>query len=91
MQEALSNIVKHSKARTAVVSLYFDPVGLRITVTDDGIGFEHRAAQGVSPTGGGFGLTSIRERVRLTGGWVRFQSTLGQRTTVEAYIPYHST
>ena len=90
VQEALSNVVKHSKAKTAVVSLYFDQEGLGITVTDDGIGFDHRARQTISPTGGGFGITSMQERARLTGGSVQVQSTPGQGTTVVVCIPYRA-
>ncbi len=91
VQEALNNVINYSQAKTAVVSIYFDLEELRITVADDGVGFEHRATQGISPTGGGFGLTNMRERARLTGGLMQVQSTLGQGTTVEARIPYEST
>ncbi len=88
VQEAVSNVINHSRAKTAVVSLYFGPVCLLITVADDGIGFDQGAVQGISPSGGSFGLASMRERARLTGGSVEVQSAPGQGTTVEIRIPY---
>lgn len=92
VQEALSNVIKHSKAKVVAVHLDFGLEALHITVTDDGIGFEPRTAQGMSPAGGGFGITSMQQRARLTGGSVNVQSTLlGQGTSVEATIPYRST
>ena len=90
IQEALNNVIKHSKAKTASVFLGFDPEELCITVADNGIGFDHPGRQVGSPSGGGFGLTSMQERARLIGGSVQVQSTLGQGTTVNVCIPYRS-
>ena len=88
-QEALSNVIKHSEAQTVSVRIDFGLASLVITVTDDGIGFEAPGAQGVSPTSG-FGISSMHDRARLTGGSVEVQSSLGAGTTVEARIPYRT-
>ncbi len=90
VQEALNNIINHSKAKTALVSLYYYQQELKITVADNGIGFEHLTNRTVSVSGGGFGLTSMRERALLAGGSAVVQSTPGQGTTVEIRIPYDS-
>jgi len=91
IQEALSNVIKHSDAKTVLVRLDFGLESLAITVTDDGIGFETGTTLGISPAGGGFGMSSMRERARLTGGSVEVQSSIGTGVTVEARIPYRST
>ncbi len=90
VQEALSNVINHSEAKTAVVALRFDRESLRITVVDDGIGFEPRAARVISPKEGGFGLNNIQERARMTGGSMQVHTAPCQGTTVEVRIPYHS-
>ena len=89
VQEALNNIINHSKAKTAVVALRFEPESLRITVVDNGIGFEPRAVRVISPMAGGFGLNNMQERARLTGGSMQVHSNPGQGTSVVVYIPYH--
>ena len=62
-QEALQNVVRHSASHSARVRLWMEHFVLRMTVTDDGCGFDaHRAS------GGGLGLVSMRERVRPLGG-----------------------
>lgn len=88
IQEALSNVIKHSKAETAVVHLDFRLESLIVTVTDDGIGFETQRAQDDSPTRSGFGITSMQERARLIGGNVSVESAPGQGAVVNVEIPY---
>jgi two-component system sensor histidine kinase UhpB len=81
-QEALTNAVRHAKARTILVELAATLEGVQLTVTDDGIGFvpadlsEH-----------GLGLRSIDERVRLNKGEVRLDSKPGTGTTVQVRFP----
>jgi two-component system sensor histidine kinase UhpB len=79
-QEALHNIVRHSGARNAHVTVArrFDEIVL--TVTDDGRGFVRGRTNGL-------GLLSIDERVRLLNGTVSLQSAPGRGTTLSATIP----
>ena len=66
VRELLVNAVKHSKVRSARVSLIqVNEAELRIAVSDEGRGFDPRQ---LKPPGeeGGFGLFSIRERIGLT-------------------------
>ncbi|MFC4000092.1 sensor histidine kinase [Prauserella oleivorans] len=62
VQEALTNVVKHARARTVDVRVRYLASTLEIEVTDDGVG---RAS---APRQGGFGLLGMRERVAVHGG-----------------------
>ncbi len=81
-QEALQNIVRHSGSHSARVRLWMEHFVLRLTVTDDGRGFD-----ALRVSGGGLGLVSMRERVRSLGGTIDVRSRPGAGTTVEAAIP----
>lgn len=89
VQEALSNVRQHSQANGVAVRMAYTPTAIHVRVSDDGFGFEPSSAQGVlSPTGGGFGLTSIQERARLAGGHIEVRSAPGMGTQIELEIPY---
>ena len=64
IQEALNNISKHSQARSASMRLTSNQKRLILEIKDDGVGFDWKAG----PHGGGFGLNSMRERAKLSGG-----------------------
>jgi two-component system sensor histidine kinase UhpB len=84
VQEALSNVVRHSGATRAAVRVAREPDRLVVTVEDDGHGFnvpEVRAA------GRGLGLFGMGERAAYLGGRVDVQSTPGTGTRVRAEIP----
>src|SRR5271163_1893893 len=82
-QEALRNIGRHARARTAKVSLALRESGLRLEVSDNGSGFEAN-----SPTPrASLGHAGMRERIRVVGGKLDIQSSLGKGTTVVAWVP----
>jgi nitrate/nitrite-specific signal transduction histidine kinase len=54
-------------------------------VTDDGVGFGAQEISASAP--GHLGLTSMRERAELAGGWCRVQSLPGNGTSVEVWLP----
>ncbi|MCH7979286.1 MAG: sensor histidine kinase, partial [Acidobacteria bacterium] len=90
-QEALANVCRHSRATKAVVQVDFGASEASLVIRDDGLGFDVAAPSGMlSPTGGGFGLTSMRERSRLARGRIQVRSTPGKGTVVEASVPYVS-
>ncbi|MBI1800768.1 MAG: GAF domain-containing protein [Chloroflexi bacterium] len=85
VQEALSNVRKHAHARGAQVTLSSVSGSIRITVHDDGQGFDTaRIEESALPH---FGLQSMRERVESIGGTLRLESAHGQGTTVTIQAP----
>ena len=84
VQEGLNNVVKHSGAREAHVSLRGADHLLVLTITDFGRGFEERREAG---SGNGLGLASMRERLRLINGEFTIRSQSGQGTTITARVP----
>ncbi|MBN2108756.1 MAG: sensor histidine kinase [Deltaproteobacteria bacterium] len=85
LQEALTNIAKHSSAENVTVRLNRVKELLRFSITDDGPGFNLHAVEG-TPTGPdhGFGLISMRERVELSGGELDIDSSQGRGTRITA-------
>jgi len=81
-QEALSNVIKHARARTAIVELKRTAGDVALDITDDGIGF-------VVPDGGatGLGLRSMEERVRLSRGTITVDSRPGHGTSLVVRVP----
>lgn len=89
-QESLNNVVKHAHARHAWVRLAVARDVVRLSVRDDGVGFEPRggaSTPGRSSASGGFGLTGMRERAKLLGGTLRVESAPGAGTRVIATVP----
>jgi signal transduction histidine kinase len=68
VQEALTNVVKHSRAQTVRVTVRETAGQLLIEVRDDGAGFDPEAVSR------GFGLAGMRERARLAGGTLSIDS-----------------
>jgi len=85
IQEALTNVFRHSGARTASVTLIHKHTGLQITVRDDGKGVEEDTAQ-LRPGSIGVGIGGIRERVRELGGELRVMNGY-PGTVVDVLIP----
>ena len=83
LQEALQNAVKHSDAQDFSVEVRGTQDGIRLIVSDSGIGFDWRHAV----NGRGLGLISMRERLRLVNGELSIQSEPGRGTTVLACVP----
>lgn len=81
VQEALTNVVKHSAATRATVEVRERGDALQITVRDDGRGFATD-----SPTAG-FGVMGMRERAALVNGSFSVRSAPGGGTTVTARLP----
>lgn len=81
-RELLMNVVKHSGAKTAVVKLSADDSRVKIEVMDDGMGFNVRQAFHTDVSGGGFGLFSIRERLKHFGGELSIRSKPSQGAKV---------
>jgi len=83
LQEALQNVIKHSGARHADVSLNSQIDTLNLTVKDSGAGFHPHAAM----RGPGLGLTSMKERLKVIGGQLSIHSQPGCGTIIHAVAP----
>jgi signal transduction histidine kinase len=75
--EALSNVVKHARARRAGITIALRDGWVSVRVEDDGVGFPPEG-----PAVDAFGLRGMRERVRALGGTVQ----VGNRSTGAAYV-----
>jgi signal transduction histidine kinase len=82
VQEALTNVRKHSGARKACVSLDQED-GLRITIEDDGKGFN---LDQLDENRDRFGLFTMRERVERVGGRLEIDSATGRGTRVSVIL-----
>jgi signal transduction histidine kinase len=82
VQEALSNVRKHSGATRVSVGLRSTRTFVRLAVTDNGRGFDLRRLDHER-----LGLAGISERVRLLGGAVEIETSPGAGTTVRATLP----
>jgi signal transduction histidine kinase len=71
-QEAMTNVVKHSRATSALVEIDYGPKNIVLRIKDNGRGFEQDRCAG--PTNGHFGLLGISERVKRLGGELAIQS-----------------
>ena len=90
MRELLVNVAKHAKARNVEVSLRRSGENLRITVKDDGIGFDMSKKNSYYSGMSGFGLFSIRERLQHLGGSLEVKSKPGQGTQATLIAPIMS-
>jgi PAS domain S-box-containing protein len=81
-QEALHNLVKHSRAKHASLRLRSDRDALTMEVADDGEGFDPSRSYP-----GHFGLPSMRERAQSRGGELQIESRPGEGTTVRVRVP----
>jgi signal transduction histidine kinase len=88
-QEALVNVAKHAGATQVRLTLEYTPDVVRLSISDDGVGFEELPA-GVAAPGpwGGFGLLGMRERITALGGTLDLSSDGGAQ--VVAVVPRES-
>jgi signal transduction histidine kinase len=80
VQEALTNVGRHARATSVVVTLDRSDDGLRLVVTDNGRGM-------ASPPPGSLGLLGMQERARLCGGDIFVDSAPGRGTSVRVRVP----
>lgn len=82
-QEAINNAVKHARAQRILIDLNFDTTTVRLSIRDDGRGFDVQAAQ----SDGHFGLMGMRERADQIGGKLSINSEEGVGTEVIIEVP----
>jgi signal transduction histidine kinase len=81
-QEAIHNVVKHASASNVRVSIAGDPAEVRMTIEDDGVGFDPTAA---SP--GTLGLAGMRSRAERLGGTLSINSEHGKGARIAVAVP----
>jgi signal transduction histidine kinase len=87
VQEALTNVARHSGADEAEVRLVGSADWIRLQISDSGVGFDPASADGQR----GLGLISMRERLRLVGGSMTLDSGPSRGTRIEAAVPLPAT
>ncbi|MFH1485800.1 MAG: PAS domain S-box protein, partial [Chloroflexota bacterium] len=86
-QEALRNVWKHSQATSTQITVELAEAKTRLTVSDNGKGFDARQTLGDLPRYGKLGLAGMEERARLLGGTLSIESEPGKGTTLSVELP----
>ena len=86
-QEALNNVKRHSQASQVAITLEFSDDRVKLTVSDDGQGFELPERIGDLAERGKLGLLGMHERARLLGGTLTVRSKPGEGTTIIMDVP----
>jgi PAS domain S-box-containing protein len=84
-QEALANVAKYARAKTATLTLDITPQGNSLTIADDGCGFDPSACHQPAKDHG-WGLMIMRERAAAVGAELTVESTPGCGTRVTATL-----
>jgi signal transduction histidine kinase len=85
-QEALANVAKHASASRVGITLSYMEDVVSLDIRDDGAGFEPGLRR-VPGSGGGFGLTGMRQRVGRLAGSLAIESEPGRGTAISAIVP----
>ena len=86
VQEALTNAVKHSQARSVDVKIFSRDSTLHCIIQDDGVGFSPEFAQQAVKRKG-LGLVAMQERLNAIGGIIQFESAPMRGTTIRVSLP----
>lgn len=84
LQEALTNVARHSGAKRVGIVLSREKDLVVLTVKDDGTGFEESKIR----SGKSLGFVGIRERLKQTGGHLDIESAPGKGTRLTVYVPF---
>lgn len=90
LRELIVNVAKHAKARNATLSIRREDRDIRVSVTDDGAGFDTSDLDYQIMKAKSFGLFSTRERMERLGGRLEITSQPGQGTRVSMILPLKS-
>lgn len=88
VQEALTNVVRHARAREVVVRVWCDDSNVHISIEDDGVGFD---PTDVLDTYASTGLPGMRERALWLGGSFELESFPAQGATIAVTLPLVAT
>lgn len=86
VQEALTNAVKHAKAKNIWIRAWKEKYALCCSIRDDGAGFDPGHVQ-TEPNRKGIGLIAMQERMSAIGGTLRVESCPGRGTELSVRVP----
>jgi len=89
VQEAVSNIARHSRAKNVSLRLEFKKNAVTVHIADDGRGFDVGEAMSITHGLRGYGLLGMKERIQLIGGSFALRSKPGSGTEIDIQIPLH--
>lgn len=94
VQEALTNVARHSAATRVAIHLRADGDAIRLTLSDNGRGIQgvsrqqaHEIQHGAAGTAQGMGLSGMRARARSAGGGLTLKSEPNGGVTIEVWAP----
>ncbi len=87
VQEALRNVWRHSGATSAEITVEFGESKTRVSINDNGKGFELPEKIGDLAKSGKLGLAGMQERVQLVGGTLTIQSRPGKGSSITVELP----
>ena len=87
IQEALTNVEKHARAKTVWVRLAVQGEGVQLSIRDDGRGLAPDSRKAAKKRGSGLGLTNMRERAASAGGTCELLSAPNKGTRVIVRVP----
>ncbi len=87
-QEALNNVVRHSRATRAEVAMDFEEGGVRLVIKDNGVGFLVPGSPTDFVPGGHFGLLGMRERAELIGARLKVSSQPAHGAELSVWLAY---
>lgn len=86
-QEAITNVVRHSRASEVLITLDVNDRGMLLVVQDDGVGFDLSSTLATKQGERGLGLRGMQERALILGGECRIETVAGKGTVVTVEIP----
>ncbi len=89
LQESLNNIIKHARASQVNVHVIYEPTDVRLTIKDNGQGFDMHEVRNRKTGRVSLGLLGMQERAALMGGSCFIHSMPGSGTLVDIRMPYH--
>ncbi len=87
LQEALTNVLKHAYADYVRVRFSHATDMVSLSVEDNGQGFDPQIAVPAEHQSKHLGLSNMRERLTLLGGWLELDTQPGRGTRLVAHIP----
>ena len=90
VQEALTNVRKHSEASVVILHIQFEPENVSVDVSDNGKGFNLAKTMRSAISVGHMGLLGMSERVSMLGGTLKIETRPGAGTSISLTIPIAS-